>query len=148
MYVNMIDWNVTNKHGPLINAPHFYSSIFTLIQTTTNIFYVKCNKFKWIQFEQHDRWVFYNKCRLYYIRKGFLVASDIVTLLANLKDSLVLYISTMVWVLRTPHAGWNMHFQHFLCWKAKKKKNCSKKIVSLSLHQNTGRVLLSRPRSS
>ena len=34
----------------------------------------------------------------------------------------MLYISTSVWVLPTPYAGWNMHFKHFLCLKAKKCK--------------------------
>ena len=32
-------------------------------------------------------------------------------------DACVLYISTNVWVLRTPNAGRNGHFQHFLCKK-------------------------------
>ena len=30
----------------------------------------------------------------------------------------VLYISTSVWVLHTPNAGWNSHFQHFKWQKA------------------------------
>ena len=34
----------------------------------------------------------------------------------------VLYISTSVWVRRTPNAGRNSHFQCFLCKKAEKNK--------------------------
>ena len=41
--------------------------------------------------------------------------------------SRLLYISTSVWVLRTPNAGQNGHFQRFLCKKPKKKQEiCSK----------------------
>ena len=34
----------------------------------------------------------------------------------------VLYISTSVWVLHTPNAGLNSHFQHFFYNKAKISK--------------------------
>ena len=33
----------------------------------------------------------------------------------------LLYIMTSVWVLRTPNADWNSHFQFFLCKKLKKR---------------------------
>ena len=29
------------------------------------------------------------------------------------KKTMVWYISTSIWVLRTPNTGWNSHFQHF-----------------------------------
>ena len=32
----------------------------------------------------------------------------------------MMYISTFVWVLHTPNAGGNSHFQHILCKKAEK----------------------------
>ena len=58
----------------------------------------------------------------------------------------VLYISTSIWVLRTPKAGQNMLFTCFLCKKAEKGRKSKKidakfdkKMVYLSLHQNTGR---------
>ena len=35
----------------------------------------------------------------------------------------VLYIWTSVWVLRTPNAGRNNHFQHFCCINLKKARN-------------------------
>ena len=38
------------------------------------------------------------------------------------KVDYVLYILTSVWVLRTPNAGRNGHFQHFFCKKAQKSK--------------------------
>ena len=38
----------------------------------------------------------------------------------------LLYISTSVWVLHTPKAGWNSHFQHFCAKKVKKQEICSK----------------------
>ena len=39
----------------------------------------------------------------------------------------MLYILTSIWVLRTPNAGRNRHFQHFSAKKLKKKqKICSK----------------------
>ena len=41
----------------------------------------------------------------------------------NLSIRGVLYISTSVWVLRTPNTGRNNNFQHFLCKKAKKARN-------------------------
>ena len=48
----------------------------------------------------------------------------------NLKSGLCLYISTSVWVLRTPHARRNSHFQRFCCKKPKYSKKfaeiCSK----------------------
>ena len=54
----------------------------------------------------------------------------------------LLYILTSVWVVRTPNAGQNSNYQHFLCKKAKKSKKFAakfcKKQVFLSLHQNAG----------
>ena len=44
----------------------------------------------------------------------------------NSQDFCVLYISTSIWVLRTPNFGWNMRFQRFLCLKA---KNCKKEEI-------------------
>ena len=38
-------------------------------------------------------------------------------------QTLVLYILTSVWVLRTPKAGRTSHFQSFFCKKAKKARN-------------------------
>ena len=38
----------------------------------------------------------------------------------------LLYILTSVWVLRTPNAGWNLHFQHFCAKKLKKYKKSNK----------------------
>ena len=38
----------------------------------------------------------------------------------------MLYISTSVWVLRTPNAGRNSHFQHFSAKSLKKQDICSK----------------------
>ena len=39
----------------------------------------------------------------------------------------LLYILTSVWVLCTPNAGWNCHFQHFFVLKSwKKQEICSK----------------------
>ena len=35
----------------------------------------------------------------------------------------LLYILTSVWLLRTPNAGQNGHFQRFLCKKPKKARN-------------------------
>ena len=53
-------------------------------------------------------------------------------------ETSVLYISTSVWVLRTPNAGRMSHFQHFLCKKAEKNKKFAakfcKKQFFLSLH--------------
>ena len=40
--------------------------------------------------------------------------------------SWVLYISTSVWVLRTPNANQNSHFQRFSAKKQKKQEFCSK----------------------
>ena len=59
----------------------------------------------------------------------------------------LLYILTSVWVLRTPNAGRNSHFQRFCCKKLKKQEICSKflqKTVFLSLRQNAGRLFYSQ----
>ena len=62
----------------------------------------------------------------------------------------MLYISTSVWVLRTPNAGQNLHFQHCLCYKAEKKfaAKFSKKMDFLSLHQNAVPVFYSQKKTS
>ena len=69
----------------------------------------------------------------------------------SIKRWCLLYISTSVWVLRTPNAGPNSHFQRFLLQKAKKSKkfaaNFCKKQVFLSLHQNAGRLFYSQKNS-
>ena len=61
-----------------------------------------------------------------------------------MKKSNLLYISTSVWMLRTPNAGRNSNFQPFFCKKPEKRKkfaaNSSKKQGFLSLHQNAGRL--------
>ena len=44
----------------------------------------------------------------------------------NLPQSALLYISTSVWVLRTPNAGQNSYFWRFCCKKPKKQEICSK----------------------
>ena len=63
----------------------------------------------------------------------------------------MLYISTSVWVLRTPNAGWNSHFHFFFAKKLKKSKkyaaNFCKKHVFLSLHQNAGPLFCSQKMS-
>ena len=51
-------------------------------------------------------------CHLYFICHVFI------------KHHQLLYISTSVWVLRTPNAGWNSHFQRFCCKKPKKQEIC------------------------
>ena len=65
-------------------------------------------------------------------------------------ESLLLYISTSVWVLRTPNAGRNSHFQCFLRKKAKKRQEICSKILQktrfLSLHHNAGQLFYSQKR--
>ena len=64
----------------------------------------------------------------------------------------LLFISTSIWVLRTPNAGQNLHFNIFhaknLKKNAKKQQICSKvlqkKTGFLILHQNDGRVFYSQ----
>ena len=52
----------------------------------------------------------------------------------------LLYISTRVWVLRTPNAGQNRHFQHFCCKKpAKMLKMSISTSVWSAQHPNAGR---------
>ena len=55
-----------------------------------------------------------------------------------------LYISTSIWVMRTPNVGWNSHFQHFLCKRNKFDAKFSKQTFFLSLHQNAGQVFYSQ----
>ena len=55
----------------------------------------------------------------------------------------MLHISTSVWVMRTPNAGRNGHFLHFLCKKNLKKSkkfeaNFSKKQVLFTKHRVAG----------
>ena len=63
----------------------------------------------------------------------------------------VLYISTSVWVLRTPNAGWNDHFQRFYLFFLEKSKklaaNFIKKQFFLSLHQSAGWLFYSQKMS-
>ena len=42
------------------------------------------------------------------------------------KSELMLYISTSVWLLRTPNTDWNLNFQHFLCEIAQKMQKNNK----------------------
>ena len=60
----------------------------------------------------------------------------------------LLYISTSVWVLRTPNDGRNSHFQRFCCKNRKKARNLqqisAKNSFFLHLHQNAGRLFYSQ----
>ena len=55
-------------------------------------------------------------------------------------ETLVLYILTSLWVLRTPNTGRNMLFQHFSAKKAKKEEHWGKysKNGALSVLQSAG----------
>ena len=56
---------------------------------------------------------------------------------------ILLYILTSIWVLGTPKAIQNSHFQHFFVIQSKKKQKICSKILQktnfLSLHQNADR---------
>ena len=57
-------------------------------------------------------------------------------------DPQVLYISTSVWVLRTPNARRNSHLQRFLCKKALKKQEICSIIISVVLHANNNCIYI------
>ena len=51
-------------------------------------------------------------------------------------DPSVLYISTSVWMLRTPKAGLNSHFQHFAAKNL--KKTLKRQEICSKFQQKTG----------
>ena len=57
-----------------------------------------------------------------------------------------MYIQTSLWVLHTPNAGGNSHFQLFYDKKLEKQEICNQNFAKntfLSLHQNPGRLFYS-----
>ena len=52
---------------------------------------------------------------------------NFICLVSKRKLSYLLFILTSVWVLRTPNAGRNNHFQHFFCKKARNLQQISAK---------------------